>query len=248
MYLSLVVIMSTLHMLYQINNQLATTLPHVPTIARPIERQERPEFAVFRKAYYRTGTPLVITGEMHEWPAMSKWPDMRYLLQHHGHRTVPIELGTHHVGDWREAKSTLRSFIIDYIVPSIVASSAASSNDNDATTLPQVQVAYLAQHGLVRQIPILRKDFRVPRYCGKSGATNINTWFGTAHTVTPLHYDSYDNFLSQIAGFKYVRLYAPSQTPKLYVADASGDATKAQNNISQVSLSIHSFDIDGSIL
>ena len=58
----------------------------------------------------------------------------------------------------------------------------------------------------------------MPEYtqCSSTGVTNINCWLGTAGTVTSLHFDSYDNFLVQVAGFKYVRLYAPSETPKLY--------------------------------
>jgi ribosomal protein L16 Arg81 hydroxylase len=52
--------------------------------------------------------------------------------------------------------------------------------------------------------------------------------------VTSLHYDSYDNLLSQVCGFKYVRLYAPSETQKLYVHAGGSSGTSAQGNISAV--------------
>jgi len=31
-----------------------------------------------------------------------------------------------------------------------------------------------------------------------------------------MHYDAYDNLIVQVAGFAYIRLYAPSQTKYLY--------------------------------
>mmetsp|Transcript_31262 Transcript_31262/g.74310 ORF Transcript_31262/g.74310 Transcript_31262/m.74310 type:complete len:80 (-) Transcript_31262:222-461(-) len=69
----------------------------------------------------------------------------------------------------------------------------------------------MAQHGLLDQIPSLRKDVEAPAYCtaaSPEGVAVINAWIGTCGTKTPLHFDSYDNFLCQVAGFKYVRLYS----------------------------------------
>ena len=43
-----------------------------------------------------------------------------------------------------------------------------------------------------------------------------NLWIGTRGTVTSLHSDPSDNLLCQCAGFKYFRLYALSETPKLH--------------------------------
>lgn len=96
---------------------------------------------------------------------------------------------------------------------------------------------------------MLLDDFIPPtKYCqicnNNVGITKINGWFGTDGTITPLHYDSYDNFLVQIVGYKYIRLYDRSQTSKLYVASETSNETKenekdvnksmSQNNISPV--------------
>ncbi|KAF2436344.1 Clavaminate synthase-like protein [Tothia fuscella] len=44
----------------------------------------------------------------------------------------------------------------------------------------------------------------------------LNAWYGPAGTTSPLHTDPHHNILTQVVGKKYIRLYAPSQTPYLY--------------------------------
>ena len=44
----------------------------------------------------------------------------------------------------------------------------------------------------------------------------LNAWLGPKGTKTPLHTDPYHNILCQVVGYKYVRLYPPSETPSLY--------------------------------
>ena len=107
---------------------------------------------------------------------------------------------------------------------------------------------------LFEQLPRLKEDFEAPEaLCaacnGGRGVQKINAWFGSEGTVTPLHFDSYDNFLVQVAGYKYVRLYSPEQTKFLHVGEArkteaetaigsssaaTKDITMAQNNISPI--------------
>jgi ribosomal protein L16 Arg81 hydroxylase len=115
------------------------------------------------------------------------------------------------------------------------------------------KIAYLAQHTLFDQIPSLLADFDPPLYAGdKIGS--VNAWFGTAGTVTRLHYDSYENLLTQVWGYKYVRLYSQEDSKYLYpivpaatstaaagkggadaaAAAAPKDATTSQGNVSAV--------------
>ena len=79
---------------------------------------------------------------------------------------------------------TLAEFIDEHMVPSI--SGRAPGDD----------VAYLAQHQLVDQLSDLSSDFVPPEYCQKS-LERINVWMGTAGTITPCHFDTYDNLLGQ---------------------------------------------------
>lgn len=77
----------------------------------------------------------------------------------------------------------LHSFMQDYMQPSLEAQ-------------PDADVAYIAQHPLFDQMPSLMSDFHQPELMGGE-AMQMNAWIGTKGTVTPLHFDSYDNFLAQ---------------------------------------------------
>jgi ribosomal protein L16 Arg81 hydroxylase len=52
-----------------------------------------------------------------------------------------------------------------------------------------------------------------PLYAHKHTRCSLSSHAGT---ITRCHFDSYDNLLTQVWGYKYVRLYSPSCTPSLY--------------------------------
>ncbi|CAO2655644.1 Nn.00g044470.m01.CDS01 [Neocucurbitaria sp. VM-36] len=113
------------------------------------------------------------------------------------------------------------------------------------------QVGYLAQHDLFAQVPSLRADISIPDYCYCDPAPSphlthikptpkldeplLNAWFGPAGTVSPLHTDPYHNILAQVVGYKYVRLYAPDETQKLYPRTVDENGVD-MSNTSQVDL------------
>ena len=102
------------------------------------------------------------------------------------------------------------------------------------------RIGYLAQHDLFSQIPSLRNDISIPDYCYTEPLQSperrtegervpprleeplLNAWFGPAGTVSPLHTDPYHNILCQVVGKKYIRLYNPDQTDKLYPRGVEG--------------------------
>lgn len=171
--------------------------------------------------------PIVIDGALEGWPARNErpWNSLSYLLSSTigGHRLVPIETGRSYVDEgWGQKIMTFREFVEQYILL-----------DPQTSDLP---AGYLAQHDLFAQIPALRKDISIPDYCytdpppphhsSPLAAKHsqmprledplLNAWFGPAGTISPLHTDPYHNILAQVVGKKYIRLYAPRESEKLY--------------------------------
>eukprot|EP00850_Spirogloea_muscicola_P021956 SM000269S09911 [mRNA] locus=s269:137920:140796:- [translate_table: standard] len=173
-----------------------------------VPRVELPALEDFLCSFLLPGVPVIVTGALAHWPALSRWRDLNYLREVAGLRTIPVEVGEHYLADsWRQDLMTLNSFISCHL------------EDRHAPLPTSDARGYLAQHGLFDQVPQLRHDFSVPEYCmlGGSGAEPVvNAWLGPAGTVTPLHHDPHHNLLAQVVGQKYVRLYDRACADALY--------------------------------
>ena len=197
----------------------------VPMIHYPVQSTVAPSMQSF-EAYMKSAQPRRITEALRHWPAMHErpWSSPVYLLDQTfgGRRLIPVEIGRSYTdAGWGQSIITFKEFMDRYMMSEVT---------------DPAQLGYLAQHDLFAQIPALRNDIAVPDYCyttppvteipssatgGKSPPPRLeepllNAWFGPAGTVSPLHTDPYHNILCQVIGKKYIRLYSPDQTDKLY--------------------------------
>lgn len=201
--------------------------------------------SAFSKYVDKTGNavrPLVLQGVMAEWPAMELWQDLMYLKRHTmaGHRLVPVEIGQSYTEPgWGQEIINFSEFADRFLVPD-----------------EPPQIGYLAQYDIFHQMPALKSDIVVPDYCysvppaptGAAARTKgldsvqeldeplLNAWLGPKGTKSPLHTDPYHNILCQVVGYKYVRLYAPEQSAKLYPMETD-EAGIEMGNTSEVDIS-----------
>jgi LPS sulfotransferase NodH len=194
--------------LLNIQGQLAGLDSH----AKSVERRSNLCRDEFRDRYYAANRPVIIQNLMKDWPAMSMWtPD--YLRSVVGESVVEVMTGRDadpkYEQNGRAHRTNLR--FADYVD---MVYSGKVTNDY-----------YMVANNAFFQKPAaqrLLRDFSAfPEYLRPGNAAQqCFLWFGPAGTVTPLHHDTSNILLAQVAGRKRYRMIPACQWP--YVYNSSG--------------------------
>ncbi|MBD2097388.1 cupin-like domain-containing protein [Trichocoleus sp. FACHB-591] len=187
-----------------IQRQLTQLSPNFSTI----ERRDRISREEFLEKYYATNTPVILTGMMADWPALSSWtPD--FLKTNYGQAEVQIQFGrssdpSYEINTNQYKRAIKLSEYVDMVVQ------GGESND----------YYMVANNGNLEREDLkgLFKDFIMfPELLNpESTKGTVFFWFGPAGTVTPLHHDPMNLMMAQVYGRKRWRLISPAATPLVY--------------------------------
>ena len=162
----------------------------------------------FLEQYYAQNRPVILTGEMAGWPALSRWtPD--YLKSIVGSRPVEFQGGRGADPDFEMYKDAHRRRApFDAFIDLILRPGAA----NDAYL-----TAYNSAQN-IESLSVLQGDLGfLDKFLDRDGAAPDGMmWVGPAGTCTSLHHDLTNNFIAQIVGRKCIKLAPAAEIGKLY--------------------------------
>ncbi|HKX33396.1 MAG TPA: cupin-like domain-containing protein [Blastocatellia bacterium] len=164
-----------------------------------IERVEQPSPEEFLQRYEIPMKPVVITGALSRWKALSIW-NHEWFKQEYGPKVIGLSVNPTHT--YRVLKMKLADYI-DRI---------QSGTD---------KLLYMDQCP-IEEFPGLSDYFQAPEYCNSERELIVNLWVGPAGTILGFHkdnhnqFDAINNIFVQIHGRKRIVLAAPDQDAFMY--------------------------------
>jgi hypothetical protein len=164
-----------------------------------IKRVKQPSPEEFRQCYEIPMKPVVITGALSGWKALSIW-NHEWFKQEYGAKVVSLSVNPTHT--YRVLEMRLSDYI-DSIL-----------SDTD-------KLLYMNQCP-VGEFPGLGNYFQAPAYCNSERELIVNLWVGPAGTILGFHkdnhnpYDAINNIFVQIRGRKRIVLASPGQDAFMY--------------------------------
>lgn len=179
-------------------------------LARPrgkIERRVDLSHDEFLDRYFAPGRPVILVGEMAEWPALSRWTPS-YLRAAIGSAVIEYQ-GDRSKNDRFEMYKDAhrREMPFDQFIDLI-----GNTEGNDA---------YLTAYNSANNAGVLSALHPDLGFLDKFLSLDVGEphgmmWIGPAGTVTSLHHDLTDNFIAQIVGRKRLKLIPAADVAKVY--------------------------------
>jgi LPS sulfotransferase NodH len=173
-----------------------------------VERRSNLSREEFRDHYYAANRPVIIQGMMGGWGAMTAWTP-EYLKSVAGDRMIEVMTGRNADPKYeinaRKHRTELRfADYIDMVYSGKVTNDYYMVANNGFLQRPEAQALLQDFAGF----PEYLKPVVAGRQCF--------LWFGPAGTVTPLHHDTSNILMAQVAGRKRYRLVPASQWQHVY--------------------------------
>ncbi|HEY9793794.1 MAG TPA: cupin-like domain-containing protein [Candidatus Obscuribacterales bacterium] len=190
--------------LVRIQRQLLALNPK----AQSIERRRYLSRAEFLEQYYSANRPVVLCGLMDNWKAMQAWTP-QYLKSVCGATEVEIQAGRnttklYEINDKPHRRQIRFDEYVDMVFNSQETNDFYLTARNEFFHRPGVD-------SLLRDIEMF------PEYLQpNNNGDGLFFWFGPKGTVTPLHHDVQNIFMSQVIGRKHVKMIPSSELDLIY--------------------------------
>ena len=172
----------------------------VPRVPR-LSRQQ------FLDEYYALSRPVLMTGALDDWPALTRWT-LPELKRRFGERMVSVQANREADPQYEQNSDRLRRDMafgefVDRVQEAGETNDLYITANNSGTNREALEELW---EDIVPLSEYLRDD---PENRGFF-------WFGPKGTVTPLHHDLTNNFMAQVRGRKRVRLVAPYELARVH--------------------------------
>jgi [protein]-arginine 3-hydroxylase / protease len=175
-----------------------------------IARLGSPTTEDFHQEIVPRGRPIIITGAMKGWKALSSW-NADYFKSAIGRREVRVQVSrTNYFPAIHGTEEPAHIKRLNKRMPFDDYADLISSENRAADRY------YISQELLADKFPALVADIQRPAFIDRSLRVKNAFWFGQAGNITPLHYDLVYNLSVQVWGRKRFTLFDPAQFPLLY--------------------------------
>lgn len=168
---------------------------------KPIERVKNVTKEDFVKNYYKPQRPVLIEDLTKDWDAFEKW-NLDYIQSLAGDQVVPLYNNKPTKGNQKSAEPAAHMKLYDYI-------------EILKTKSTDLRIFFF---NLMKQMPVLAKDFKYPEIGMKFFKRLPVLFFGSKGSKVLAHYDMdlADLLHIHFHGTKRVTLFSPEQTKFLY--------------------------------
>lgn len=176
-------------------------------VGSKIERRVDLSREEFLERYYAPSRPVILVGEMADWPALSRWTPA-YLRDAIGPKLVEFQ-GERSKNDRFEMYKDAhrREMAFDQFIDLIVANPGNDIYLTAYNSTPNAEALSILNGDLGFLDKFLSRDASMPHGM---------MWIGPSGTVTSLHHDLTDNFIAQIVGRKRLKLLPAADVTNLY--------------------------------
>lgn len=170
---------------------------------RTVQRVRNLSSEAFLRDYYAAGRPVIIQGEMDDWPALRLW-NRDYLRSKVGPAPIEFQGRRNASGQFELQKDAHKHRLPFDEYMDLISSNPGNDAYITAYNSGMNRDAFKCLSADVRPLSkFLRGNFGL-------------IWIGPIGTYTPLHHDLTNNMIAQVAGSKRFIMVPPSETRLLY--------------------------------